>query len=90
MTEQLLFRQGRMAPGDMIFVATDAFAKWMITCVESGDRALWPMLGGLVHPVVFSQLVSERRRDKTMKDDDVTLMRIRLLSQPASTVVVCL
>jgi hypothetical protein len=90
MTEQLGFQQGQLAPGDMIFVATDAFAKWMITCVENGDRTLWPLLGELAHPVVFTQLVTERRRDMTMKDDDVTLMRIRLLSQPASTVVVCL
>jgi hypothetical protein len=90
MSEHLLFQQGRLAPGDTIFAATDAFAKWMITCEEKGDATLWPLLGDLVHPSVFTQLVAAQRRAMAMKDDDVTLMRIRLLAQPPNTVVVCL
>jgi hypothetical protein len=90
MSEQLLFQQGRLAPGDTIFAATDAFAKWMITCEEKGDAGLWPLLGDLAHPSVFTQLVSAQRRAMAMKDDDVTLMRIRLFTQPPNTVVVCL
>jgi hypothetical protein len=90
MSEQMMFRQGRLALGDTIFAATDAFAKWMITCLEKGDKSLWPVLGELAHPVVFSQLVAAHRRTGAMKDDDVTLMRIRLLREPANTVVVCL
>jgi hypothetical protein len=90
MSEQLLFRRGQLAPGDMIFAATDAFAQWMISCLEKGDTALWPLLGGLVHPSVFSQLVTAQRGTGAMKNDDVTLMRIRLLSRSADTVVVCL
>lgn len=90
MSSQLLLRQGQLAPGDMIFVASDAFAKWMITCVETGEATLWPMLGELVHPSGFIQLVAAQRRAMAMKDDDVTLMRIRLLPRPADTVVVCL
>lgn len=90
MSEQTVFRHGQLAPGDTIFVATDAFAKWMITCAEKGDTTLWPVLAGLVHPSVFASLVAAQRRAMAMKDDDVTLMRIRLVSQPADTVVVCL
>jgi hypothetical protein len=90
MSERMMFRQGQLAPGDSIFAATDAFAKWMITCLEKGDKMLWPVLDDLVHPVVFNQLVAAQRQAMAMKDDDVTLMRIRLLSQPANTVVVCL
>jgi len=90
MSEQVQFRQGRLAQGDMIFAATDAFAKWMITRVEKGDPALWPLLGELAHPDVFDQLVMAERRAMAMKDDDVTLMRIRVLPQPATSVVVCL
>jgi hypothetical protein len=62
----------------------------MVSCVENGDRALWPLLGGLVHPSVFLQLVAAQRSAGAMKNDDVTLMRIRLLPRPADTVVVCL
>jgi hypothetical protein len=90
MCEQVRFREGDLAPGDMLFAATDAFAKWMLTRVENNDHTLWPLLGELVHPSVFTQLVAAQRRAGAMDDDDVTLMRIRLLAQPATTVVVCL
>jgi len=90
MSDQMRIEQGPLAAGDLLFAATDAFAKWMITCVERGDPLLWQVLGHLVHPVEFGQLVAELRRVMAMKDDDVTLMRIRLLQQPVSTVVVCL
>jgi hypothetical protein len=90
MSQQLQLQQGRLAPGDTIFAATDAFAKWMITCVERGDPTLWRLLGELVHPDVFVQLVTAQRRAMAMKDDDVTLMRIQILPQPVTSVVVCL
>lgn len=90
MTEQFLSQTGRLTAGDLIFVATDAFAKWMITCHERGDRSLWPLLGELVHPDIFAQLVAGMRRDMTLKDDDVTLMRLRLVAEPVYTVVTCL
>ncbi len=90
MSGELLLRDGSLAPGDTIFVATDAFAKWMITRLEAGDEALWPRLNELDHPVVFDRLVTAERQAGNMKDDDVTLMRIRLLDQPLSTVLVCL
>ena len=90
MSGELLLRDGSLAPGDTIFVATDAFAKWMITCLEANDETLWPRLSELDHPVVFDKLVAAERKAGSMKDDDVTLMRIRLLEQPLSTVLVCL
>lgn len=90
MSEQLQIRDGYLEPGDMIFVATDAFAKWMVTRVEARDRALWPLLGELTHPSVFDQLVAKERRNAAIKDDDVTLLRIRIQEKPASTVIICL
>jgi hypothetical protein len=90
MSDQVQLQWGRLAPGDTIFVATDAFAKWMITCLEKGDPTLWALLGELVHPDLFFQLVTAQRRAMAMKDDDVTLMRIRMLPQPVTSVVVCL
>lgn len=90
MSGQLKFQRGRLAPGDVIFVATDAFAKWMITGVERGNEVLWPMLGSMGHPSLFTRLVNAQRRVKALKDDDVTLMRIRLLPRRATRLVVCL
>ena len=90
MSGQLQFQRGSLAPGDMIFVASDAFAKWMITRVERGEDVLWPMLGSMAHPSVFTRLVNAERKAKALKDDDVTLMRIRLLSRRVTRLVVCL
>jgi hypothetical protein len=90
MSDNVGIKQGRLASGDMIFAATDAFAKWMITCVESGEQGLWPLLGSLVHDSDFIRLVMVHRGTLAMKDDDVTLMRIRILAQPPTTVMVCL
>lgn len=89
-SEQFLSQTGWLAEGDEIYVATDAFAQWMITCHERRDRSLWPLLGELAHPGVFAQLIARMRHDKTMKDDDVTLMRLRLVTGPVYTVVACL
>jgi hypothetical protein len=89
MSAGLHLRDGGLAAGDTIFVATDAFARWMITRLEAGDEALWPWLSKLDHPVVFDNLVAAERKAGTMRDDDVTLMRIRLLERPLSTVLVC-
>jgi hypothetical protein len=89
MSGELKLREGSLAPDDVIFVATDAFAKWMVARLEARDETLWRRLDGLDHPVVFDRLVAAERRAGTMKDDDVTLMRIRLLQQPLSTVLVC-
>lgn len=90
MTGQFRCQNGWLAPGDLIYVATDAFAQWMITCHERGDQPVWQMLDELVHPGVFAQLVADMRRNRTLKDDDVTLMRLRLVAEPAYTVVTCL
>jgi hypothetical protein len=89
MSGELQLQEGPLAPDDTIFIATDAFAKWMVSRLEARDETLWPRLSGLNHPVVFDQLVAAERQAGTMKDDDVTLMRIRLLEQPLSTVLVC-
>lgn len=89
MSEHLQFREGRLAAGDLIFAATDAFAQWMTARAEEGDPGLWELLGGLVHDSAFERLIAGERRSRAMKDDDVTLLRIRLLTQPATKVMVC-
>ncbi|MGD0068077.1 MAG: hypothetical protein ABSB76_32185 [Streptosporangiaceae bacterium] len=89
MSGELQLREGPLAAGDTIFVATDAFAKWMVTRHEARDKTLWPQLSGLDHPFVFDRIVAAERQAGTMKDDDVTLMRIRLLERPLSTVLLC-
>lgn len=100
MSSELQEGNGRLEAGDVIFVATDAIAQWMLSCDERGDgeRWLWPTLSDpLLHPGAFARLIDEQRRTLTdeqrrtraLKDDDVTLLRLRLLSmsEPPSALV---
>lgn len=90
MSDRMLFQRGRLAPGDTLYAATDAFAKWLMVNEERREAALWPMLDSLVHPADFDRLVDEQRTAMALEDDDVTLMRIRFLPGRPSSLVVCL
>jgi hypothetical protein len=88
MTERLLTGGGVLAAGDFLFAATDAMAQWILRTVERDEAKVWATLTTLAHPDVFARLVEDQRREqnsaKRMKNDDVTLMRLRMLAgQPA-------
>jgi hypothetical protein len=88
MTDRLLFGGGVLEAGDFLFAATDAMAQWILRTIERDQAKVWDTLTTLAHPDVFARLVEDQRREqnsaKRMKNDDVTLMRLRLLaSQPA-------
>jgi hypothetical protein len=88
MTERLLTGRGVLEAGDFLFAATDAMAQWILRAVERDEAKVWDALTTLAHPDVFARLVGDQRREqdsaKRMKNDDVTLMRLRMLAgQPA-------
>ena len=88
MTERLLTGGGVLEAGDFLFAATDAMAQWILRAVERDEAKVWNTLTTLAHPDVFARLVGDQRREqdsaKRMKNDDVTLMRLRMLAgQPA-------
>ena len=88
MTERLLIGGGVLEPGDFLFAATDAMAQWILRTIQRGEAKVWDTLTTLAHPDVFAQLVADQRREqdgsRRLKNDDVTLMRLRMLdSQPA-------
>jgi hypothetical protein len=88
MTERLLFGSGVLEAGDFLFAATDAMAQWILRTIDRDEAKVWDTLTTLAHPDVFARLVEDQRREqnsaKRMKNDDVTLMRLRLLAgQPA-------
>ena len=88
MTERLLTGGGVLEAGDFLFAATDAMAQWILRTIERDEAKVWDTLTTLAHPDVFARLVEDQRREqnsaKRMKNDDVTLMRLRMLaSQPA-------
>jgi len=93
MTERLLAGRGVLADGDFLFAATDAMAEWILRAAGRDEAKLWATLAGLIHPDVFARLVSDQRKEqdaaKRMKNDDVTLMRLRMLADQPSFVLAC-
>ena len=88
MTGRLLTGGGAIEAGDFLFAATDAMAQWILRTIERDEAKVWETLTMLAHPDVFARLVEDQRREqnsaKRMKNDDVTLMRLRMLAgQPA-------
>jgi len=86
--------EGALADGDLLYVATDAFAHWMVEQNLRDPGVLWPTLAGIAHPDTFRRLVADRRGCGDMGNDDVTLLRAQVavsasVPEPAY-LVVCL
>ncbi len=93
MTGRLLVGGGVLAAGDFLFAATDAMAHWILRAVRREEKAVWSTLGSLAHPDVFARFVEDQRREqdgvKRMKNDDVTLMRLRMLADQPVFLLAC-
>lgn len=85
--DQMVFAEGEVAPGDLLYLATDALAHWMVR--ESHHGELWSLLAGLDHPQRFRSLADDRREAREMTNDDVTLMRISVAGSWPDQLVVC-
>ena len=94
MSRRLLFGHGTLAPGDLLFAATDAMAHWIIRAATRDEEKTWAVLSAIAHPADFARLVRDQRRApnkaERMKNDDVTLLRLRLLADQPSFVLICL
>ena len=93
MTGRLLTGGGVLEAGDFLFAATDAMAQWILRTIERGEAKVWDTLTTLAHPGVFARLVEDQRREqdsaKRMKNDDVTLMRLRMLADQPAYLLAC-
>jgi hypothetical protein len=93
MTDRLLLAGGPLAAGDFIFAATDAMAHWITRAIRREEKKVWRTLAGLAHPDVFTQFVSDQRKEidaaKRLKNDDVTLMRLRITADQPSFLLAC-
>lgn len=76
--------------GDLLFVATDALAHWMLRRAEVDAAGMFSVLAALVHIDSFRRLVDDQRECGDLKNDDVTLLRIRLSAAGPAHLVVCL
>ena len=93
MTDRLLAGGGVLADGDFLFAATDAMADWILRAAERDEAKVFHTLAELAHPDVFARLVEDQRKEqddaKRMKNDDVTLMRLRMLADQPSYLLAC-
>ncbi|HET9254173.1 MAG TPA: hypothetical protein VFO16_03095 [Pseudonocardiaceae bacterium] len=90
MVGKLRFASGEIAAGDLLFLATDAFAQWMIRFIEADGLKLWQVLSRLDHPLSFERMINTQRDAGKMKDDDVTLLRVHLVTDNPAFIVTCL
>lgn len=79
--ELLLHCSGSWGCEDVFFLMTDALACWFFREREQGNRP-WNLLRDLdtSAQVSFEKLVADLRSEGRMKNDDVTLVRIHVLS----------
>jgi hypothetical protein len=70
---------GPLLDGDVVLVATDAIAAWMVRRHESG-APVWDLAAGL-DATRFSELVAALRGSGEMVNDDVTLLVARLTAR---------
>ncbi len=88
MNSRLAFGRGELQAGDLMFAATDALAQWIITAAASRQSGLWPRLATL-WPAEFPELIAAERQLGRMVNDDVTLLRVHIVAQRPSAVLIC-
>jgi hypothetical protein len=82
MREKLVISQGAIAADDVLFVATDACAEWILNLRGTEEAQLWKTLRGVTDPETFSRMVADYRASGALKNDDVTLLRVEFFAEP--------
>jgi len=72
-------RAGSAAPGDRIYLATDALAHWIVDAVEGGQKPWEALRDGINSIEDLEVFVREERASHRMRNDDVTLLSLDLL-----------
>jgi len=66
-------REGRCDPGDVMILATDALAAWILAAVERGQNPPRTLARHRILQFEFRRWVARRRNSGDMRDDDVAL-----------------
>ena len=69
------FKNGSLRHGDVLMMATDALAQWLLSQFEQ-QQTTWNILPSLTDPRRFAELVEKGRQSGDMVDDDTTLVVI--------------
>jgi hypothetical protein len=76
----LCLEHGSLLPGDDLYLLTDALACWFLACHEQGGEP-WQLLesaAGNSSQEQFGDWIAGERREHRMRNDDVTMLRLRL------------
>jgi serine/threonine protein phosphatase PrpC len=76
--------QGLLTRDDVIFLCTDALAKWFLSELEAGQKP-WEYLLALSTQNSFQQMIDHLRATGTIHNDDTTLVTISLNSETILT-----
>jgi hypothetical protein len=90
MMRALQFAGGELVDGDLLFLATDALAQWLLLVAPDDGLQLWALLDDLDHDATFAALVADQRATGRLHNDDVTLLRVRVSSAEPGALVVAL
>jgi hypothetical protein len=78
---QPVHTEGEGRAGDRLWLMTDALGQWFLRRLEDGGRPweeLQPLLEGADAEARFGGWVEERRRERQLRDDDVTVVAVGL------------
>jgi hypothetical protein len=81
----LAFNAGALEVGDVLYLATDALAAWLV----GAGASVWRDLAAVEHWRVFRRIVAGLRREGALKNDDVTLLRAAVTPVDVEVLVVC-
>lgn len=74
--DHVLFREGSVEAGDVLYLMTDALACWFLKAFEQGQKP-WKIKRS--SPEKFERWISKLRKDKLIRNDDVTMIRVEPL-----------
>ena len=69
--------EGICLPGDLIMLASDALACWMLQQCDSGDKP-WEAFEDMRTDGEWARWVQARRDERTMSNDDTTLIAVKV------------
>ena len=75
--ERVDLHEGTCLPGDLLMFASDALALWMLQKNQSGGKP-WEELLRLNSEAQWANWVEAQRNDRTLKNDDTTLVYLRV------------
>lgn len=81
--DEVLFIEGDHVPDDFFLLSTDALAHWFLAKYEAGEKP-WTVLSNINEQVDFEDFVTHLRQERLIRNDDTTLLTIRLM--PGSSV----